>query len=579
MSIVTSNYRKFPSLFNENYISFSSDTITSSSNYKLALSAYGETTIFTNQKPHPLNNAAIFNPYQFLKSGVVFTKDFDCDKSVDAGADFKIFQIGVSGMTGTTVIDSNSSDIITAHNHVMRTSDYKVTDYIMTGTSSNVVETCYQGCSHAPVAETGATFSQNISNVSAGHVVSVNVIFSGATTGSVSLNAFGNINYLNPGLNTFLVTALNNSLIFTSALCDGYIYGISGYDLTNSQILNVTNGNFPTDVNGWYNPRKWFWECLQSGYTSVDTTNIRQFLTNQKTNKIKVGDDATLSFLNGTLAYLPYNQSIASGIVVFSKNYVDNTMYMFTVDLEPEMIEPVQESAITPYNYGKLIIPSGPANLNAAARKYLILSGTADPLQATYVNFSPSSASTPYITSNTNDYQIWMYYGTHNLAISAVTTSETITYDMSSCDRMGLDYYRLAWFNPVGGWDYYNFTKLAREIDEIDRGHYLKNNNQLYTDNFTYYMTPDMRGTDLYRLNANKRYQVMTDWLTDDEALRMEELCLSPQVYWLNSPYEPNYDIPIILTNKDIEVKKIQYGKLFQYVIEFKMSNDIPTQI
>lgn len=577
MSILFNNYRKFPSLFNENYLTWSSDTIYNSSSYKIVLSAYGETTIYSSQKPHPQNNYGISNPYQFLKSGAVFTKDFDCNKSVDAGADFKIFQLFVSGMTGTTIIDSQQSDIITAHNHIMRDSSYKVTNYIMTGTSSNVVETCYQGAAQSPVVETAATFSQVISNVSVGHSVSVNVICSGISTGSISLNAFGNINYLNPGLNTFLVTAASNTLTFTGALCDGYIYGVTGYNLTNSQILNITNGNFPSNVNDWTNPRKWQWLCVQSGYTNVDTTNTREFLTNQKSNKIKIGDNATLSLLNGTLAYLPNNQSIASGLVVFSNNYIDNTMYMFMVDLEPEMINPVQLSAITPYNYGKLIIPSGPKNINAAARKYLILSGTASPLAATYVNFAPSSASTPYITSNTDNYQVWAYYGTHNLAISAVTTSETIVYDMSSCDRMGLDYYRLAWFNPLGGWDYYNFTKIAVEIDEIERKHYLKNNNAFI--NGLYYMYPDARGTDLYGLSAVKRYQVSTDWLTDDEALRIEELFLSPQVYWINSPTEPNYDIPVIITNKNIEIKKIQYGKLFQYIIEFQMSNDIPTQI
>ena len=86
---------------------------------------------------------------------------------------------------------------------------------------------------------------------------------------------------------------------------------------------------------------------------------------------------------------------------------------------------------------------------------------------------------------------------------------------MVDCDRLGIDYYRLAWFNPQGGWDYFNFTKVAHEVDNLDKEVYLKNNFIFNSNNTTYTTNPSLRGNDYYRLNASKTYQITTNWLND----------------------------------------------------------------
>jgi len=268
-----------------------------------------------------------------------------------------------------------------------------------------------------------------------------------------------------------------------------------------------------------------------------------------------------------------YNNTTSQVLNIYNADFSLGNLSYWTVSGWTYGFEtPISVNVLSAFTAGKLILPAGVVNLNAAT-KYHVASGTTTALS--WFDFTGSSINTPIINSNYDYYEITAYYGGHNIS-TALTSSETITFELDECDKKGIEYYRLGWFNEGGGWDFYNFTLLAQELVNVDRGMFLKNN---FSFNGNAYTTDaSKRGMDLYRMDAQKKITVNSNWLTEEEVTVLNELRLSPSVYWLNNPSE-NIETAIVILTEEFEIQKHSNGKLMRVQCSFLVSNFIPTQI
>lgn len=718
MAITIEQVQNFlPSLYDENYIVAKSDSINSNYNYMIALSAYNSQTIYTSQKPNPINQCAIYNPYNFLQSKANFSKDFGATIPVDASNDFQFFMVKFSGFSSNILVDSGRTEVITAHNHITRNSNFDINKYLLTGVTKefltnqktnkikindNATLSLFNGTfvnapiirDYEQVCTKGAAVSYGYSGAPgtqylvqypsgwhSGDYVTIEFdVYDFPTYGTLDF-VFGGIHTIfSNGHYSFSGSPSIPVIQFISNSCTAVkVANVIGYNHTSGAPVHIINGYFTDGLNGW-SVNGWYNECLEYGdkIVTLPTSQVSGYLIQTydvKNNKyngyiidippslqypvqqteddgqqmiVSVGDCATApgaltgtnfsEYIEQTTSYNPtYNWTINFGfrisactvgnvqINAFGKTYVidtdgdyvvtipnanDNVIRVYAQNLFDGYITNLwayslttqqnitiqnnnfgsgdltywnsngwaysynglmnvnEQPLLTGFTGGKLIIPSGPKNLNLAS-KYHIFSGSCNPTIVNWFDFTGNPVTNTIITNDTDYYTIQCYYGQ--------ISSELIRYDLSNCYNYGIDYFRLAWFNPLGGWDFFNFNKKSVEIITIDKKTYKKNN--FVINGNSYVTNPSLKGDDIYAINAYKRYIITTDWLTDDEARRIDELCLSTEVYWLNSSDYPNYEIPIIITNKEIEVKKTQFGKLIQYQIEFKEANNLTTQI
>lgn len=138
---------------------------------------------------------------------------------------------------------------------------------------------------------------------------------------------------------------------------------------------------------------------------------------------------------------------------------------------------------------------------------------------------------------------------------------------------------RLTYMNRKGAWDYMNFTKKSTRTTDITRsnfkqfyGHYP---NTLNDKTNPAYNTWDYGaysgGTKTYNVNAIVNVEANTNWLTESDALHMEELFTSPDVYMQN---ENNEYIPVVVTEKDYVRQTKANDKLIQYIIQVQYGHE-----
>ena len=101
---------------------------------------------------------------------------------------------------------------------------------------------------------------------------------------------------------------------------------------------------------------------------------------------------------------------------------------------------------------------------------------------------------------------------------------------------------RLCWLNKWGGYDYFTFKLIDRQFIERKTNEWQK---QL--------PRPDWNIGDLSRVvlnvDANKKFIVTSDWVTDYESEFIQNLFTSPEIYLLDGTNK----LPIIITEKTIE--------------------------
>lgn len=120
--------------------------------------------------------------------------------------------------------------------------------------------------------------------------------------------------------------------------------------------------------------------------------------------------------------------------------------------------------------------------------------------------------------------------------------------------------YMLAYVNAFGAWDTLLVEGATKQTDEYTRTTF----KQAYRTS----ASAMPRGTVVIQNDIEKKYTLVTGWLSDDQASRMHHLLGSTNVY-LYDRVERRY-IPVVLTNSSCEYKtyRNQGAHMVNYTIE-----------
>lgn len=149
---------------------------------------------------------------------------------------------------------------------------------------------------------------------------------------------------------------------------------------------------------------------------------------------------------------------------------------------------------------------------------------------------------------------------------------------------------RFWWLNRLGGFDSYSFTLVDEREIGITRTEYNKLIGNLRPGSPLYTWKYDLkdRGRTVIAVSAQERLKYRSNWLTEDEALWMEELFTSPEVYTIDTATVPcgeeiaeNFDanlIPVVITSTVWEEKKKKNIKNIQYLIDLEPAHRVNLQ-
>lgn len=122
--------------------------------------------------------------------------------------------------------------------------------------------------------------------------------------------------------------------------------------------------------------------------------------------------------------------------------------------------------------------------------------------------------------------------------------------------------------NSLGYYDYYSIPNPVRRQTDVDRKTFEKPNVNYSSAISTYDIT--RRGEKQYNTQYSDRYEVTTEYLSQDVAQWLTELMDSPEVFIQDSG---NF-IPVVITNSNYRWNLNQAReKLFQYTIQFRYAN------
>ena len=170
----------------------------------------------------------------------------------------------------------------------------------------------------------------------------------------------------------------------------------------------------------------------------------------------------------------------------------------------------------------------------------------------------------------------WSYYAVWLLDDQDNIITEKYTYYKQEESCKGYETVRLTWLNKWGTWDYYNFTqKNIRNIKTTRKAY-----KQLSgTWNKPYFqLSGHVGGMKNYNSTIKESITLNTDYITEEEALWLEQLFISNDVYMLtDSPLSDvqtgtirRYVQPVRITSEDMTRKTKANDKLIQYTFELE---------
>ena len=286
-------------------------------------------------------------------------------------------------------------------------------------------------------------------------------------------------------------------------------------DEVNSYDLLVFNGSLPKyrrDVVNFYD---WQYYNYYQKYTvSVST---RKFLTNSP---------------NGGSINNPYNQKVMltdEGYIYALYDHVNDpiaNVIITAYDSSGSAVSAATLSVPTLTTFNHLRIPVGPATINKINSSYL------------------TSGSQPIIGQNVTSYRI-------ALKGSGVAVSELFYYNIETECRF--ETRRLEFLNSLGGFDYFNFTKMSRHSEDIERKFFQTTPNDL-TSTGTIDYSISNREKVQYHTKSMPKMKLTSDWIDYNQYNWLLELIESPEIYLMDSYSAPSGSTEI----RRIPVKNIQ---------------------
>ncbi len=148
-------------------------------------------------------------------------------------------------------------------------------------------------------------------------------------------------------------------------------------------------------------------------------------------------------------------------------------------------------------------------------------------------------------------------------------SSEMFTYVIDeSCSPY--ETVRLHFLNKLGGFDSYNFRRKAVRTMDVIRSNYTKLMQKFDTSAEAMTFPAEGRGNVQFNTVTTNKIVVNSGWITDEEAVWLNELFSSPEIYI----EEPTRIMPVNISNKDYETKNRAKDKLFSIQCELVYSTE-----
>lgn len=201
-------------------------------------------------------------------------------------------------------------------------------------------------------------------------------------------------------------------------------------------------------------------------------------------------------------------------------------------------------------------------------------------LAGQYLNYIPAGTQNfidgGLFTQNEIDNAKW--YRIDNIASSNFNKSYTIEDCSGNYERRNFMF-----VNKYGLWESYGMNTPVRKTTNITRDEIKKSNipysGQTARNDFS------RRGFETYNQSFEDRYVITTPFLRDDEAKFVSELIESPLVYLQYNNLDmglgqsvTNTFVPVQITNSSYVHKTSALQKVFQFDIEYKLSNPRPNK-
>lgn len=187
--------------------------------------------------------------------------------------------------------------------------------------------------------------------------------------------------------------------------------------------------------------------------------------------------------------------------------------------------------------------------------------GTNDLNQLTSGDIYSSDFNTyPIIGTTVDSYTITMikYNGTF--------TSETRKFFVKDvCSRTTSN--RLFFLNKLGGYDAFTFKEKIKINADIKRSEY-KQPQGAWTGSTAFGYNSAQRSVTQYDTNIKDSFTLISDWVTEAEAIWLEELFSSPDVFIDKS----GVSVPINIVSSSYETKQTALVKLINITIEYTYS-------
>ena len=230
-----------------------------------------------------------------------------------------------------------------------------------------------------------------------------------------------------------------------------------------------------------------------------------------------VMDDSAAKFLTHSPSEVLIGEGQQFAINFF--NITNNKVYALVVDTYDSSGTPIQSCEIQ--NTAYYSVAAGDTS-----RRMLSVGVGTDNLN----NSTLLSGNQPVITADVAYYKIYLEDSLANV----ISEVKRFTIDRRYT-KYGVN--RFWWLNRLGGFDAYSFTKLSNRTTGITRTEYHKLMGALDTS-----ASPDVwkysigdRGRTNISIDAQDRFKTNSHWLTEDEALWMEELFTSLEPYLIDT--------------------------------------------
>lgn len=178
----------------------------------------------------------------------------------------------------------------------------------------------------------------------------------------------------------------------------------------------------------------------------------------------------------------------------------------------------------------------------------------------------------------------WDYYTVLACDYADNLVSDTYYFYNQSEDCKGFETIRLTWLNKFGVWDYYNFTKKSIRSFSTNRKSYTQITGTWNDSKFR--LNGHSGGKKTYNSSISEKIKLNTDYITESEAIWLEELFISNDVYILeqrstdsaDEGYMRKYIQPATITNSTHTRKTKSNDKLIQYTFEVETTKTKKTQ-